>query len=181
MTIQVLSDRTPKTRTLIRPASPFQSLLLKEDNTEAEACFVSAEATVTAAVDLRLKEAKNPERASHERRWASLKQKFDNTLLGWFRRFRLSHWNLPERTVGTAILMANVPAPGSSCSRAVQATVQATAFCAISAEIVGLCTFTVCFSLKNEFFASGNRSRESSRTKSSTPRAQKNHSTTASV
>jgi hypothetical protein len=48
----------------MRPASPFQSLVLKDDNTEAEACFVSAEATVAAAVDLRLKEAKNPESES---------------------------------------------------------------------------------------------------------------------
>jgi hypothetical protein len=32
----------------------------RENSMEAEACFVSAEATVTAAVDLRLREAKNP-------------------------------------------------------------------------------------------------------------------------
>ena len=44
----------------MRPASPFQSLDFRENSMEAEACFVSAEATVTAAVDLRLREAKNP-------------------------------------------------------------------------------------------------------------------------
>ena len=47
-------------RTLMRLASPFQSLDLKEEKTEAEACFVSAETTVTAAVDLRLRDAKKP-------------------------------------------------------------------------------------------------------------------------
>lgn len=59
----------------MRPASPFQSLDLKEDNTEAEACFVSAEATATAAVDLRRKEAKNPGKGVCEvMRWAASKQ-----------------------------------------------------------------------------------------------------------
>ena len=45
----------------MRLASPFQSLDLNEEKTEAEACFVSAETTVTAAVDLRLRDAKKPE------------------------------------------------------------------------------------------------------------------------
>ena len=44
----------------MRLASPLQSFDLKEEKTEAEACFVSAETTVTAAVDLRLSDAKKP-------------------------------------------------------------------------------------------------------------------------
>jgi hypothetical protein len=53
-------DRSLFERTLMRPASPFQSFDFRESSMEADACFVSAEATVTAAVDLRLREAKKP-------------------------------------------------------------------------------------------------------------------------
>ena len=50
----------------MRLASPLQSFDLKEEKTEAEAVFVSAETTVTAAVDLRLRDAKKPEQRVNE-------------------------------------------------------------------------------------------------------------------
>jgi hypothetical protein len=52
--------------TLMRPASPFQSFDFRESSIEAETCFVSAEATVTAAVDLRLREAKKPRKGTSD-------------------------------------------------------------------------------------------------------------------
>jgi hypothetical protein len=91
-------------RTLMRPASPFQSLDLKEDNTEAEACFVSAEATATAAVDLRRKEAKNPGKGVCElMRWAASKQTrrryLDSVSQALHPRFETWEQPSPERSV----------------------------------------------------------------------------------